>query len=79
MDFSNLHRQLSREMKIAEKTKRKIVFLDEVVFTKSTMVMRAYSSIGQNITVNQAAIYSGYVSVVAAISTDNKVEHLHLE
>ena len=52
MDFINLHRQLSVEMRRAERTKRKIVYLDEVVFTKTTMLMKAYSSKGTNISVN---------------------------
>ena len=57
----------------------KIVFLDEVNFTKTTLLTNAYSNKGANITVNQKDIYSGYHSVITAISTDNKVEHLFID
>ena len=58
------------------KTKNKIVFLDEVNFTKNTLLKRAYSAKGQNIEIEQSAIYGGYWSVIAAISTESKIEHL---
>ena len=58
---------------------RKVVFLDEVIFTNKTLLMREYSMKGVNIQLDQNSMYGGYWSVIAAISTDNKVEHLYFE
>ena len=79
MDFVRLHAELSKTMKRALKTGHRIVFLDEVCFTRSTMQARAYSAKGERIEVDQKAYYDKYYSVVASISTANKVEHLHFE
>ena len=79
MNFAALHAELCQTMKRAIKTGNKIVFLDEVCFTRSTMLSRAYSSKGHRIEVDQAAFYDGFYSVVAAISTANKVEIVHIE
>ena len=79
LNFAQLHADLRQTMIRVQKTKKKIVFLDEVNFTKNTILKKAYSTKGHNISIDQSAIYKGYWSVVAAISTDNKIQHLHFE
>lgn len=43
MNFPELHAELKKTMAKVLKTKNKIVFLDEVNFTKNTLLKRAYS------------------------------------
>ena len=60
----------------AMKSGRKIIFLDEVVFTSKTILGRAYSNKGCNVMIERNKLNQAYFSVIAAISTDNKVVHL---
>ena len=79
LNFPQLHAELDIEISRVLKTKRKIIFLDEVVFTNKTMLMREYSAKGVNISIDRSKLSNGYWSVIAAISTDNKIEHLFFE
>ena len=60
------------------KSKKKIIFLDETIFTSKTILTREYSNKGCNIEINRNLLNDSYYSAVAAISTDNKVEHVYL-
>ena len=79
LDFEQLHAQLNERVTSAVETRRKIIFVDEVCFTRSTILKRALSSKGHNICIDQARLNEGFTSVIAAISTDNVVEHIHME
>ena len=46
LNFPKLHQELNKTMAKAIKSKKKIVFLDEVNFTKNTLLKRAYSAKG---------------------------------
>ena len=58
---------------------RKILYLDEVNFTKLAMEKRAWSNRGHNIEIDQRAVYIGYVSVCASISEEGGVEALAIQ
>ena len=57
----------------------KIVYVDEVMFTKHTNRKRDWSSKFNNTTVCQTGCFTGYVAVVAAISKEvgNEVVYTH--
>ena len=63
----------------AEVEKRKIIYLDEIMFTKRTWLDKAYSHKFTNLAVNQEDIYTGYRSVIAALSEEKGVEHLFID
>lgn len=52
LDFPDLHAKLDLKMRRIEKIKTKIIFLDEVVFTKNTLQKKSYSNKGTNISVD---------------------------
>ena len=58
--------------------KRKIVFLDETNFTKLAFQSKDWSSCRENQHVDQRDIYTGYRSVIAAISEDKGIEHIKI-
>ena len=79
LEFPRLHRELSETMQPILDSRCRIVFVDEVCFTKSTYLKRAYSSKGCNIEIDQTALYGGYWSAIAAISTANVVESVKVK
>ena len=79
LEFPKKQAELKVILDSAIKTGKKIIFLDEVVFTSKTLLMRVYSNKGCNITIDRDKLNHAYWSVIAAISMDNKVEHLYFE
>ena len=77
MEEYEVLRSIAREQ-LQEKFNRKIkvIFCDEVVFTKKTCQLREYSNKYKNIVLDQKDLNSPYLSVIAAISTDDTVEAL---
>ena len=75
-DFAKDKEVLRQQMASIDQEGLKIVFVDEVLFTKSTVQTRDFSRKGTNIEVNSNVTYMKPLSVVASISTDAKVEHL---
>ena len=51
--------------------KRKIVFLDEINFTKRSLSLREWSHKNSNLTVDQRDVYTGYKSVIASMTAAN--------
>ena len=47
---------------------RKIVYLDEVNFTKRSISLKEWSQKNSNLTIDQQDIYVGYKSVIASIT-----------
>ena len=48
--------------------KQKVIFLDEVTFTKQAIQKKDWSAKYTNLQVNEADVYISYVSVIAAVS-----------
>ena len=59
----------------AEKQDRKFIYVDELVFTKQTLLRKAYSHRFTNLAVNQLDVYTGYHCAVVAVSTEKGLEH----
>lgn len=58
----------------AHKLNQRIVYIDEVVFTKATVPRCEYATLGNNICINENDFYHRYLAVVAAISADRGVD-----
>ena len=59
-------RQLKRE-------NRKIVYLDEVNFTKRSVSLREWSQKNSNLTIDHSDIYVGYRSAIASMTEENGI------
>ena len=66
-------------MQTALNEKRRIIFIDEVVFTRNSCLKRAYSHKGENATINLSCIPSGYMSVIAGISYERGKELIEIQ
>jgi len=55
--------------------KRRVLYLDEVVFTKQTVPKLEYAARYKNQTVNEQDYYHRYYAVIAAISNDRGMDH----
>ena len=54
---------------------RSILYLDEVNFTKLAIQSKDWSNKNTNLTVDQKEIYTGYRSVIVAMSEENGLEN----
>jgi len=61
-------------LKLARNRNQRILFVDELVFTKSTIPRVDYASKGNNITVDERDFYHRYIACVAAISADRGID-----
>ena len=59
-----------------KKKKVKIIYLDEICFTKKTIPSTAYAAKGKNIHVDEMMLYSKPSYVIAAVSQERGVEHI---
>ena len=57
----------------------KIIWADEVNFTKHTVQYSTYSNKGLNVEVDQKDLYCGYKSVAAAVSREKGVEAISIQ
>ena len=58
---------------------RKIVWLDEVCFTKRSNQERDWSAKGQNTVLDQADVMTDFRAVIASISMEEGIEKLYLQ
>ena len=77
-DYHKWQTTLLDNIRTAELQNRKIIYVDEVMFTKKAWLDKAYSHRYTNLAVNQDKVYSSYTAVLAAVSEEKGVEHLFL-
>lgn len=58
----------------AKKEGRRLIYLDEINFTKLAIKLREWSAKNSNLTVDQEDIYTGYRSVIASMSEERGYE-----
>ena len=58
---------------------RKIIFVDEVLFTRSSQLKADYSRRGENMLIILKGSTGGYMSVIAGISHQQGIERYHLQ
>ena len=57
----------------AQQENKKIVYLDEINFTKRSVSSREWSQKNSNLTIDQRDIYVGYRSVIASMTEENGI------
>lgn len=62
----------------AEQASRLIVYLDEIVFSKSSVISRDWSARNSNLAVDQTMIYTGYTAVIASMTKEKGIGPLKL-
>ena len=72
-------RSLIRKLDSFRRSGRKVIYLDEVVFSKLSIPKVEWSNRGHNITVDEARVRTGYVAVCAAITEGDGLEGLALQ
>ena len=65
-----------KEIEEMQRRKVKIIYLDEICFTKKTIPSTAYAAKGKNILVDEMMLYSKPSYVIAAVSQERGVEHI---
>ncbi len=68
--MENLYRELKQEVAKAELHGRRIVFVDECLFSSKAMLKTAYSNKKENVKVAQKLIASKPIALVAAVSKE---------
>ena len=68
-NFDANKQRILDKLRHARDTQMEVVYMDEVVFSKRGFPQRCYSKRGENITVNQKDVYSGYRTVIAAVNS----------
>ena len=58
---------------------RKFIYLDEINFTKRSVVLREWSGKNSNLTIDQQEIYIGYRSVIASMSEEAGMNHVRIQ
>lgn len=54
------------------------MFLDEINFTKRSLVQREWSGKNSNLTVDQEDVYIGYRSVIATMTEEEGIKHVRI-
>ena len=62
----------------AKKEGRRLIYLDEINFTKLAIKSREWSAKNSNLTVDQEDIYTGYRSVIACMSEERGYEYTQI-
>jgi len=73
-NFDHKRKDLITRIDQAKQEKRKLMFLDEVNFTKLSILKLDYSVKGKNTQVDQERIYTGYHSVIVTVSAERGLE-----
>jgi hypothetical protein len=69
---------LQKQMRLAAERGLRIVWLDEVNFTKKSIQTVEWSARHRNLCISQDDVYFGYRSVIAAVSAEKGVELLRI-
>ena len=73
-NFDYKRRELIQKIDQAKREGRKLMFLDEINFTKRSFLSLDYSCKGKNQQVDQERIYQGYKSVIVTVSVERGLE-----
>ena len=74
-----MSKQALAELEQAKKEKRLIYFLDEVMFTKHTLLKRDWNSRGNSTIVSQKEAFTSYTAVIATMTEEHGIGLLHLQ
>ena len=77
-NFDQDRSEVVNKLEEAKKEGRKLIFLDEICFTKRSFLGTCWSKKHENIAVDQKQIYQGYVAVVASCSSEKGIEGIKI-
>ena len=72
--FDEDRSEVVNKLQEAKNEGRKVIYLDEIVFTKRSFLGTCWSKKYENITVDQKQVYQGYLAVVASCSSEKGIE-----
>jgi len=72
-NFVQKCRSLVEDIEKAKREGRLIIYIDEVNFTKRSLLLREWSKKNSNLTVNQEEVYVGYRSVLASMTEEHGI------
>ena len=75
-NFGVRRQELIANLVQARQEGRKLIYLDEIVFSKRSFLGVDWSRTNQNIHVDQQQIYQGYRATVASCSEERGIEHI---
>ena len=78
INFNNRKRELIAALDQAAVEKRKLIFLDEICFTKRSFQSRDWSVKGDHQHVDQNDIFTGYRTVIASVSRELGLEYIRI-
>ena len=67
------------KLEIMKAQRRKIIYVDEVCFTKQTIQSKTYSRKYESITIGEQYIYTEPLYAIASVSAQKGVEHLQIQ
>ena len=76
--YEPLIKEMRRRVQLAVNSRKKIIWLDETVFTKHTNLQREWSKTGNNLYTPCEAMGAKYTAACAAISEGCGIEYLQL-
>mgnify|MGYP000565173956 CR=1 FL=1 len=62
------------EIKLARSEGRRIIYVDETLFTKLAFKSKEWSAKNTNLSVDQVDIYTGYRAVIASMTEERGME-----
>ena len=71
--FQQSCRDLLSKLEQMQRENKKIIYLDEINFTKRSLSLREWSHKNSNLTVDQKDVYIGYRSVIATMTAENGI------
>ena len=77
--YLDLKAKLLSDIEKAERERRKMIYLDEICFTKKALLNKAYSHRFTNIAVNQSRVYTGYHTAIVSVSEERGVEYIFVK
>ena len=78
-DYRIWREKLLDEIGKAEQERRKFIYIDEVYFTKKTLLHKAYSHRHTNLAIEQSKLHdTGYNCVIAGVSEEKGTEHIFI-
>ena len=75
-DYERLREMASMKLQAAVDKGVKVIYVDEVAFTKKTIQTRDYSNKYENLQLNELNVNTDYFTAVASISAVGCVEHV---
>ena len=78
-NFNNQCHELLQKVNSVKDQNRKIIYLDETVFSKLSLMNKEWSPKNSNLFVDSRQVYTGYRCAIASMSAEKGIELLHIQ